>query len=123
MESRHPESHRAQEAKRRARILGNGFETYDRTVIFERDGWVCQLCYLPIDPEVTWPNPGFGTIDHIVPLVLGGSDTEDNVQAAHLVCNTRKGARLEPLPDNVDTFVTEFDSNLPVINSEEEVNV
>jgi 5-methylcytosine-specific restriction endonuclease McrA len=114
-----PEKHRAivraNNTRRRAREVGNVFEPYDRADIFERDEWVCQLCNLPIDPELRYPDPGFGTIDHVTPLALGGSDEPTNVVAAHLVCNLRKGTHLEPLPDNVVDFVTEFDPDLPII--------
>jgi len=59
----------------------------DPLVVFERDGWVCQLCFEPIDrdapPRTSW-SP---TVDHIIPLVKGGTDTYDNVQAAHHWCN------------------------------------
>lgn len=114
----HPDARSESRARRRARKLGNVTEAYDRLEIFERDEWVCQLCNLPIDPELRYPDPGFGTIDHVVPLVVGGSDEPTNVVAAHLVCNVRKGARLEPLPDNVTAFVTEFDAELPIITIE-----
>jgi 5-methylcytosine-specific restriction endonuclease McrA len=31
------------------------------------------------------------TIDHIVPLAVGGSDRLDNLQPAHRMCNVEKG--------------------------------
>lgn len=33
------------------------------------------------------------SLDHIIPLSRGGHHTADNVQAAHLACNHRKGAK------------------------------
>lgn len=33
------------------------------------------------------------SIDHIQPVVLGGSHTWNNIQLAHKICNSRKGAR------------------------------
>jgi 5-methylcytosine-specific restriction endonuclease McrA len=36
-------------------------------------------------------------VDHIIPVILGGTHTWDNVQIAHLVCNQRKGASMEVL--------------------------
>lgn len=66
---------------------------YRRTDIFERDGWKCGLCRDRIDPSLEHPHPLAASIDHIVPLSLGGDDTPANVQAAHLVCNCRKGDR------------------------------
>lgn len=74
------------EHKRRMRRRGNGSrETYTRKEIFERDGWVCQICGSPVAE-----NP---TIDHIIPLIRGGNDAPSNVQLAHFSCNASKGAR------------------------------
>jgi 5-methylcytosine-specific restriction endonuclease McrA len=39
-----------------------------------------------------YPDRRYPTIDHIVPLSVGGTDTRDNVQIAHLFCNLSKGA-------------------------------
>lgn len=61
--------------------------------IFERDGWVCGVCRRPIDSEAEYPSPLSASLDHIVPLSWGGSHVARNVQAAHLGCNMRKGAR------------------------------
>ena len=80
---------------RRDRMLDSAVqEPYLREEIFERDNWTCQLCQEPIDPELKWPESGFASIDHIVPISLGGDDTPDNVQAAHLSCNQGKGNRV-----------------------------
>ena len=70
-------------------------EPYTREEIFARDNWICGLCEEPIDPELRHPDRGFASIDHIVPISLGGDDTPANVQAAHLSCNTAKGNRVE----------------------------
>lgn len=63
--------------------------------IFERDGWRCLIpgCGRPIQHDLRHPDPISASIDHIVPLSRGGDDTEANKRAAHLVCNTRRGAR------------------------------
>lgn len=34
------------------------------------------------------------SIDHIIPRIRGGSDEMENLQATHLICNIRKGAKL-----------------------------
>lgn len=70
-------------------------ETIDSEKIFERDGWVCQLCGEEVDPLTFYPHPESPTLDHIVPLSLGGSHTENNVQLAHFRCNCSKGNRYE----------------------------
>lgn len=84
----------AAKARRRARISGGEVVPYLRDDIFERDGWVCQLCGEPIDRQYVSPSMLAASIDHILPIARGGGDTPDNVQASHRICNTRKGARL-----------------------------
>lgn len=81
-------------ARRRAVIAGVESAPYRPSEIFARDGWVCGLCAKQIDPDLRHPDPMSPSIDHIVPLAAGGSDVPVNLQAAHLVCNTRKGARV-----------------------------
>jgi 5-methylcytosine-specific restriction endonuclease McrA len=67
--------------------------------IFQRDGWTCQVpgCELgPVRYDLAWPDPLSPSVDHIVPLSLGGTDTAPNKRAAHLTCNTRRGVRMHP---------------------------
>lgn len=64
------------------------FVVYDH--IYERDNFTCRLCGKPIDMTQKWPHPSSPSIDHIVPLSLGGDHTYENCQAAHLHCNLKK---------------------------------
>lgn len=84
------EMERARTARRRARKLAAFVEDFDRAAVFERDGWVCQLCGGVVDPNVRWPDPLSASVDHIVPLSRGGAHGLDNVQLAHMGCNSRK---------------------------------
>ena len=63
--------------------------------IMKRDNGICKLCGKPVDVRDR-KGGGAGyyypTIDHIVPLSKGGGHTMSNVQLAHLICNSRKGA-------------------------------
>lgn len=61
--------------------------------IAARDSWTCGLCDLPVDLELAWPDPLSKSLDHVVPLSRGGAHDPDNVQLAHLRCNTAKGNR------------------------------
>lgn len=79
----------------RAAYWGVEYEAIDRLAIFERDGWLCGVCELPVERDLTFPDPGYPTLDHIVPLSLGGGHVPMNVQLAHFYCNTVKGAREE----------------------------
>jgi 5-methylcytosine-specific restriction endonuclease McrA len=59
-------------------------------VIREND--VCWLCGQPVDKSLPWPDPMSASVDHIVPLSVGGSLTDrSNVRLAHLRCNSSRG--------------------------------
>jgi 5-methylcytosine-specific restriction endonuclease McrA len=60
--------------------------------ICARDGWVCWICCKPIDHGIAPPNRHAGSVDHVVPISRGGSDTDENLKAAHYGCNARRGA-------------------------------
>ena len=62
--------------------------------VYERDGWICQICYEPVDASVKWPDPKSPSLDHTVPLSKGGHHVWENVALAHLDCNVRKGDRV-----------------------------
>ncbi len=54
----------------------------------------CHICGQPIDYDLPHLDPGAYVIDHVIPLTKGGTDTLDNVRAAHRSCNSTKRARL-----------------------------
>jgi HNH endonuclease len=67
--------------------------------ILERDSWECQIpgCQLgPIPLLAAWPDPLSPSVDHIMPLSLGGDDVQGNKRAAHLACNVQRGNRMHP---------------------------
>lgn len=75
-------------------------ETWDGIAdeeILERDGWRCQIpgCRRrPIRRDVSYPHSRSKSIDHIIPLSLGGDDTAVNKRAAHLGCNLARGNQM-----------------------------
>jgi 5-methylcytosine-specific restriction endonuclease McrA len=84
-----------------------------RKNILRRDGHRCQYCGrgdLPL------------TLDHIVPLSRGGDDSWENLSAACVQCNNRKGDRTpdearmplrrKPMRPNHVTFISHFVSTL-----------
>lgn len=75
---------------RRARINSVPSIYYNDKDIFVRDGWVCGICGETVDENLIYPNPLSASIDHILPLSKRGCDTPDNVQLAHLICNSIK---------------------------------
>lgn len=58
--------------------------------VCERDGWVCWICQCAIDKHAT-KHRDKGSVDHIVPVVLGGANNESNMRAAHVGCNAKRG--------------------------------
>jgi hypothetical protein len=82
-------AYRAAHGESRARK----FERARKQRIFDRDGWVCQLCGDPIPEDARRPDPLAAEVDHCVPVALGGSDDPSNLQAAHARCNRVKGDR------------------------------
>ena len=83
---------KAREVAKRTR--GGQVEPIDAAIIFERDGWACRICGLPVDSALPYPDPMSKSLDHVMPLSRGGSHTPANVQLAHLFCNLSKGARV-----------------------------
>lgn len=60
---------------------------------------VCHLCREPIDMALPRTHPMSWTLDHVVPLSLGGNpESLANLRPAHRRCNSRKGASTRP-PD------------------------
>jgi hypothetical protein len=87
-------------AQSRARRLRHA-QTWDGILdeeILDRDGWRCQIpgCKRrPIRKDLKYPHLRSKSIDHIVPLSLGGDDTAVNKRAAHFGCNVSRGNQME----------------------------
>lgn len=95
---------RAAYIKRRRLLASAKQEPYVRLEIFERDSWICQLCFKPINRRIKGRKSKAPSIDHIIPLALGGDDTPDNVQAAHFGCNSGKCHRVREEVMTMDTL-------------------
>lgn len=74
----------------RARRYGVEAEYINKLAVFERDNWTCGICNEPVDREAPWPAPSSPSLDHIVPMAVGGGHVYENVQCAHLRCNVIK---------------------------------
>lgn len=80
--------------RRRALKKGATVEAFSHVEVFERDNWTCGICGESVDPELKWPDPLSVSLDHVVPLALGGDHSRANTQCSHLTCNVRKGAQV-----------------------------
>lgn len=79
--------------KRRVDGLGLRVEDVDLDALWTGS---CGLCGESLDRGLIYPDPFSKSIDHIVPLSLGGTHEAHNLQWAHLRCNVSKGARIDP---------------------------
>ena len=79
--------------RRRARKRGSVIGPVDVEALWTGS---CGICNEPMDRTLPWPHPRSPSIDHIVPLARGGAHVQDNLRWTCLVCNLRKGPRLDP---------------------------
>jgi 5-methylcytosine-specific restriction endonuclease McrA len=87
----------ARRAHRRDRRAREGMRIH-WTRVAKRDGMACHLCGDDCDPDdytrdgttflagITYPS-----VDHVIPLSLGGPHDLDNVRLAHMLCNSLRG--------------------------------
>jgi 5-methylcytosine-specific restriction endonuclease McrA len=77
--------------KRRIKRLENQYiHDVDSLVVWDRDNYTCQLCSKPVEMHKKVPAPLAPTLDHKIPLALGGSHSYSNTQLAHFICNSLK---------------------------------
>ena len=88
--TRHKQYMRGKKAERERQIARAFIEAVSFESIYNRDCGVCQICGLPVHPTKGVDNSWDGTIDHIVPLSVGGEHSMANCQLAHRICNSIK---------------------------------
>ncbi|MEU3096471.1 HNH endonuclease [Streptomyces sp. NPDC006967] len=74
-------------------LAGAYFEDVDPLEIIEAAGWRCELCGGEIPRFVDRFDPQAATVDHHMPLALGGHHVYSNMRAAHRRCNSSKNAK------------------------------
>lgn len=92
-------SHKGRRDSHRHRARKYGC-AYDPSVtlkkLIKRDGLRCKICGKMCDlNDHSWSEysgPTYPSIDHIVPMSKGGGHVWGNVQVAHIICNSEKGA-------------------------------
>ena len=73
--------------------IDRGIYAHNKSIL-RKTAMVCALCGMPLDKSLKYPDPMSISIDHIIPVKLGGKSTIDNLQATHLICNKEKGAKM-----------------------------
>lgn len=68
-----------------------------RQEIYERDAWTCQICHTPVPRDATPGDLEYPTLDHIIPqsLQLIPDHSPSALRLAHMVCNARRGNRMD----------------------------
>lgn len=79
--------------RRRALKRAGRADRISPKVVFERDGWRCQICGCKVNRKAKWPHKRYPTLDHILPLSKGGLHVWENVQCACYACNMAKKAK------------------------------
>lgn len=86
---------RKQATKTRHRLASGRFSIArrERLAIYERDGWTCQICMEPVDPDTPSGDLWSATLDHIIPQSrsLIPDHSPENLRLAHLWCNSVRG--------------------------------
>ena len=86
--------------RHRARKYGVAYESgITLKKVWKRDNGICQICGKPCDwNDRSWNKycgPLYPSIDHIVAMKNGGGHVWPNVQLAHIICNSEKGASID----------------------------
>jgi 5-methylcytosine-specific restriction endonuclease McrA len=76
-----------------ARKRGAFVEQVNPLEIYKRDRWRCHICKRRLSPNTKWPHPRRPSLDHLVPLSLGGLHERANVKTACVSCNASRGNR------------------------------
>lgn len=81
--------------RERARRYGVAYEPIKVRLVFDRDGWQCQICGKATPESRRGSNyPNAPELDHRVPLARGGPHSYGNVQCACRACNAMKSDKL-----------------------------
>jgi 5-methylcytosine-specific restriction endonuclease McrA len=76
---------------RRSRGFDRSIRAEVVRLLLDRDGLLCGVCEMPLDPDLAMNDPTATTIDHIVPLREGGEYGHErsigNLRLTHSRCN------------------------------------
>lgn len=61
-----------------------------RLQVYNKTEGKCGICHKHIDLSLNFPHHNSFTVDHIIPIAKGGDHSFDNMQPAHMICNSTK---------------------------------
>lgn len=84
------------------RLNGEVHEDISLERLIKRDKSICYLCGDKVDISKDYNDNYYPCIEHVIPIIKGGTHTWDNVKLAHRICNNHKGTMTEEefLEDN-----------------------
>jgi hypothetical protein len=91
--------------------LRNAVLTEVQDEVRRRANFLCEYCHA----SEQWQYVPF-TVDHVIPLSRGGSDTLDNLALACFHCNRRKSDKLTAFDSETSSEVALFNPRLDVWN-------
>lgn len=77
-----------------ARTMGSQSRAKRRNRLIRRHGTKCHWCGCQMRADLKPPEPRAMTLEHLVPISLGGSDNLGNLRLACHECNRRRGDSL-----------------------------
>lgn len=80
----------------RKELTGHQWRKVTRPEILRRDHYMCMICGRPLDMNAKPGSRWAPSVDHIVPVSLGGTDHPENLRAAHFGCNSSRQAGRPP---------------------------
>ena len=102
--------------ERRADRIGShriAFEKNRKRIIAAQD--ICGICGAPVDKSLKSPHPMSATVDHIIPISLGGHPSDiSNLQLAHRCCNREKSNKMQK-PIEADNSGPVNNRDLPLL--------
>jgi 5-methylcytosine-specific restriction endonuclease McrA len=75
---------------RRARLRDAFVEKVDPQQVFAADGYRCHICNGMTSIGEQVPHPRAPTVDHVIPLAVGGKHEYANCRTACFLCNSLK---------------------------------
>ena len=115
--------------KNRGILLKNAFvDNVELWPVYNQCEGICQICGLPVPDTNASDNQWAATIDHIIPLTLGGKRSYDNCQLAHRLCNSIKDRDLgdfeidwfQMCRDDPDRWQDQFNDLIDQLRAESE---
>ena len=77
------------------RLNGEVHEDISLERLIKRDKSICYLCGDKVDISKDTNDNYYPCIEHVIPIIKGGTHTWDNVRLAHRICNNHKGTMTE----------------------------